>query len=117
VKPLLNQTFNLNPMKLLVITAAIAFADDIKQILKKSKVVSFSFHDVTGYKNGSRKEETPLWFAGDELHETDSVMFTVIAPESTTQLVVAELNQFNSVQEFTSKIHHALLAVEQTNFS
>ena len=50
-------------MKLLLITAVREFEKDIKQILKKAQVKSFSYKDVKGFKDNSEDEIEGNWFA------------------------------------------------------
>jgi nitrogen regulatory protein PII len=102
-------------MKFLVITASSAYETDVKHILKKCKVQTFSFHEIAGYKTHEAAEEIPHWFAGDESHTTQSVMFYVFASAEMADCVFQEVNHANSKQEFQSKIHLVSLNVEQSN--
>ena len=104
-------------MKFLVITAISEYETDVKHILKKCKVETFSFHELTGYKNHSTADSAPNWFAGDERHATASVMFYVLTSSEKAENIFEEVDKSNAAQEFTSKIHFVSLNVEQTNIS
>lgn len=104
-------------MKFLVITAISEYETDVKHILKKCKVETFSFHELTGYKNHSPADSLPHWFAGDERQATASVMFYVFASSEKAENIFKEINKANAAQEFKSKIHIVSLNVEQTNIS
>jgi len=104
-------------MKFVVITAISEYETDVKHILKKCKVETFSFHELTGYKNRSTAETVPNWFAGDERHATASVIFYVFTSGEKAEKIFQEVNRANAAQEFTSKIHFVSLNVEQTNIS
>ncbi len=104
-------------MKFLVITAISEFETDVKHILKKCKVATFSFHEITGYKNHSSADSVPNWFAGDERHATQSVIFYVFASSEIADNIFKEVNHANTSQEFQSKIHIVSLNVEQSNIS
>ncbi|NEN23275.1 hypothetical protein G3O08_07160 [Cryomorpha ignava] len=104
-------------MKFVVITAVREYETDLKHILKKCKVDTFSFHDITGYKTNSTGETVPHWFAGDESRSTGSVIFYVFASGETAEKIFQEVNRANAAQEFTSKIHFVSLNVEQSNFT
>jgi nitrogen regulatory protein PII len=102
-------------MKYLVITAIREYETDVKRILNKCKVQTFSLHEIAGYKTRESAAETPHWFAGDESHTTQSVMFYVFASAEMAECVFKEVNHANSKQEFESKIHLVSLNVEQSN--
>lgn len=104
-------------MKLIVITAISEYETDVKHILKKCSIDTFSFHDITGYKNESPEDTVPHWFAGDERHATASMMFYVFATREKAECLFKEVNRANAAQEFESKIHIVSLNVEQSNLS
>ena len=100
-------------MKLLLITAIREFESDIKKILKKAQVHSYSYRDVRGFKNNTEAIESN-WF-GSELHETESTLFYAFVPKSNCEAIVDAVNKFNAQQESRSHIHLAVLAIEQSN--
>jgi hypothetical protein len=102
-------------MKFLVITAISEYETDVKHILKKCEIETFSFHEITGYKNESPEDSSPNWFAADERHATASMMFHVFATVEKAQCLFKEVNRANAAQEFQSKIHIVSLNVEQSN--
>ena len=102
-------------MKLLIITAITAFASEIKAILKKTKVNTFTYKEVKGNKNLSESEKIEdNWFAGETV-ETDSTLFYAFVPREQMEAVFEEIEQLNSKQDITSKIHIAVLNIEKIN--
>ena len=49
-------------MKLILITAVAEFENEVKQILKKAQVKTFSYREVTGYRNTSEDAIESNWF-------------------------------------------------------
>jgi hypothetical protein len=101
-------------MKLLLITAVKEFEKDIKQLLKKSGVQSFSYQDVKGFKNSSGEAVDSNWF-GSELNETQSVLFYAFTATEKLDVFCQFVNEFNTIQESQSNIHVAVLNIEKTN--
>lgn len=99
-------------MKLLLITAIKEFENEVKNILAKSGTKSFTYNSVKGYKNGSESSVANNWFASSYA-ETDSLLFTVFVPEENTPLILKKIEEFNAEQETLSKVHIALIALEQ----
>ena len=103
-------------MKYLVITAIREYETEVKDILKKCGVATFSFHEVSGYKNNRSNEVTPHWFSDDEHQITQSILFYVFTSQERARCVLKEVELANTTQEFESKIHIVSLGVEQSNF-
>ncbi|MCB0451242.1 MAG: hypothetical protein KDC97_14095, partial [Confluentibacter sp.] len=61
-------------MKLVLVTAIAEFDKEIKKMLKKAKVVSYSYRDVKGYRDSTEDAVETNWF-GSEMNETESVVF------------------------------------------
>jgi len=101
-------------MKLLLITAVKEFEKDIKQLLKKSGVQSFSYQDVKGFKNSSEEAVDTNWF-GSEMNETQSVLFHVFIATEKLDVFCQFVKEFNIIQESKSTIHVAVLNIEKTN--
>jgi nitrogen regulatory protein PII len=101
-------------MKLLIIVAIKEFEKDIKQILKKSDVKSFSYKDVTGYKDGSEDSIEKNWFAS-EMKENESVLFYAFVDNEKVDSLFELVDGFNAKQETVSHIHVAVLSVEKSN--
>ena len=99
-------------MKLLLITAIKEFESEIKNILVKSGSKSFTYNEVKGFKNDERNTSSSNWFASS-YSETDSLLFTVFVPEENTPLILKKIEEFNAGQETLSKVHIALIALEQ----
>ena len=101
-------------MKLLLITAVSEFEKEVKQILKKSQVKTFSFREVTGYRNTSEDAIESNWF-GSEMNENESIMFYAFVPKENVDMVFSAISEFNSNQETLSQIHSVILNIEKTN--
>lgn len=101
-------------MKLLLITAIKEFEDQIKQMLKKAAVQSFSCQDVKGFKNNSGAADATNWF-GSEGSEIDSILFYAFVAKEKVDLLFELVATFNNEQESLSQIHVAVLNIEKSN--
>ncbi|MBF4472554.1 hypothetical protein [Flavobacterium sp. HJJ] len=102
-------------MKLVLITAITAFDSEVKAILKKIKVNTFTYKEVKGHKNLTESEEIENnWFAGEAV-ETDSTLFYAFVPSQQMETVFEEVEKLNSKQDIASKIHIAVLNIEKIN--
>lgn len=101
-------------MKLVIITAIVAFEKDIKAILKKADVKTYSYREVTGYKDFSDSAAADNWFASDS-NETESILFYAFVEKEKVDQVFLLINEFNAVQESLSDIHLAVLNIEKSN--
>lgn len=101
-------------MKLLIITAVSEFETDIKLLLKKSGVQVFSCQTVTGYRDVTDIDIEGNWF-GDEMISTESILCYAFVASTNVDQVISNIDDFNSKQDFISKIHVAEVAIERTN--
>ena len=101
-------------MKLLLITAVKEFENEIKQLLKKASVQSFSYHEVKGFKNSTGEAVESNWF-GSEMNETDSVLFYAFTAKEKVDALYELVEYFNMEQESLSHIHIAVLNIEKSN--
>jgi nitrogen regulatory protein PII len=101
-------------MKLLLITAVREFEKDIKQILKKAQVKSFSYKDVKGFKDNSEDDLEANWFATN-MQETESVLFYAFVQKERVELLFELIAGFNKEQESLSYIHIVVLNIEKSN--
>jgi len=101
-------------MKLLIIVAVKEFEKDIKQILKKSDVKSFSYKDVTGFKDSSEDSIGANWFA-TEMTENESVLFYAFVKKEKVDHLFELVDGFNEKQKSLSKIHVVVLCIEKSN--
>jgi hypothetical protein len=101
-------------MKFLVITAVREFEKGIKLILKKAEVKTFSYKEVTGYKDVSDEPMIGNWFASD-MHENESMLFYAFVKKDKVNQVFEHVEQFNSKLETKSKIHVAVINIEKLN--
>lgn len=101
-------------MKLLLITAVREFEKDIKQILKKAQVKSFSYKDVKGFKDNSEDALEANWFATN-MQETESVLFYAFVEKENVDTVFSIVTEFNEKQKTASHIHLVVLNIEQSN--
>lgn len=101
-------------MKLIVLTAVKEFENQIKKILKKGKVNSFSYHDVKGFKDSSEDEIESNWFA-TQMQENESVLFYAFVQEEKVDSIFEYIAEFNKEQETLSYIHISVLDIEKSN--
>jgi hypothetical protein len=99
-------------MKLLLITAVQEFEKDIKLILKKVQVKSFSYKDVKGFKDNSEDALEANWFATN-VQETESVLFYAFVKEEKVDGLFDMVAAFNAEQVSKSNIHIAVLNIER----
>lgn len=102
-------------MKLLLITAVAEFGKEVKQILKKANVNTYSYKDVVGYRNTSEDTLETNWF-GTEMNENESLLFYIFLEKEKLDLVLYAVAEFNKNQETLSHIHSAVLNIEKSNF-
>nr|WP_315173723.1 hypothetical protein [uncultured Flavobacterium sp.] len=101
-------------MKLLLITAVKEFENEIKQLLKKASVQSFSYQEVKGFKNSTGEAVESNWF-GSEMNETDSILFYAFTAKEKVDALYELVEYFNMEQESLSHIHIAVLNIEKSN--
>lgn len=100
-------------MKLLVITSIKAFKKDIKSILKKAEVKTYSYKDVTGYRDASELSIKDNWFSND-MNEGEAVLFYAFVKKDNVDLVFKLVKEFNQKQETLSTIHLVVLNIERS---
>ena len=101
-------------MKLLLITAVKEFENDIKLILKKSQVKSFSYKEVNGFKDSSEDALEANWFATN-MQENESILFYAFVEKENVDTVFEIVAEFNEKQKTASHIHLAMLNIEKSN--
>lgn len=101
-------------MKLVIITAIKEFEKDIKLLLKKADVKTFSFREVTGYRDSTEDSVESNWFSS-EMNQTDSVLFYAFVKKEYVDLLFELVNTFNNQQKTLSHIHMAVLNIEKSN--
>ena len=101
-------------MKLLIITAVIDFENEIKQMLKKAHVKTFTYKEVKGFTDLSEEAIESNWFAGD-MNETESILFYAFVKKENIDSLFDLVNDFNGKQETKSNIHIAVLNIEKSN--
>lgn len=101
-------------MKLVIITAIKEFEKDIKLQLKKAHVKTFSFRDVTGYRDSTEDAVESNWFS-TEMNQTESILFYAFVEEAYIDLLFALIEDFNKQQQSLSHIHIAVVNIERSN--
>ena len=101
-------------MKLVIITAIKEFEKDVKLLLKQAKVISFSYRDVTGYRDSTEDALESNWFSS-EMNQTRSLVFYTFIKKENVNLLFDLINKFNKEQKTLSNIHVASLNIERTN--
>ncbi len=101
-------------MKLVIITAIKQFEKDIKLQLKKAEVKTFSFKEVTGYRDSSEDAIESNWFSS-EMNQTESLVFYAFVKKENVDMLFKLINDFNDKQKTLSHIHVAVLNIEKSN--
>lgn len=101
-------------MKLLLITAVKEFEKDIKLMLKKTGVNSFSYKEVKGFKDNSEEALEANWFAANE-QEIESILFYAFVDKERVDELFEMVKDFNAKQISKSNIHLAVLNIEKSN--
>lgn len=101
-------------MKLLIITAIEAFEKDIKSLLKKSTITTFSYKDIKGHRDLTEESVESNWFAS-EMNESQSIMFYAFVKKEKADQLFNSVDKFNLKQTTSSKIHVVILNIEKSN--
>jgi nitrogen regulatory protein PII len=101
-------------MKLLIITAVAQFENEVKQILKKAQIKTFSYREVTGYRNTSEDAIESNWF-GTEMNENESILFYAFVENEKIDSVFNAIDEFNAKQETLSHIHSVIINIKKSN--
>jgi hypothetical protein len=100
-------------MKLLIITAVEEFGPEVKKQLKDNGVQTYSYREVTGFRDSTMDAVETNWFA-TEMNETASLLFFAFVSESQADALVTDLNRFNLTCEVYSKIHASVVPIEKS---
>jgi nitrogen regulatory protein PII len=101
-------------MKLVIITAIKEFEKDIKLQLRKAEVKTFSFRDVTGYRDSTEDAVESNWFSS-EMNQTESILFYAFVKKENVNMLFELINNFNQQQQSLSQIHVAVINIEKSN--
>jgi len=101
-------------MKLIVITAIAEFDKEIKNMLKKTKIKSYTYQHVKGFRDSTEESLENNWF-GSEMNETESVVFYAFLRKDSIDILFQTIEAFNLQQDSISKVHIASLEVEKYN--
>lgn len=101
-------------MKLAIITAVKEFEKDIKLQLKKADVKTFSFREVTGYRDSTEDSIESNWFSS-EMNQTESILFYAFVKKENVDKLFVLIQDFNNHQKTLSHIHLAVLNIEKSN--
>ena len=101
-------------MKLVIITAIKEFEKDIRLQLKKAEVKTFSFQDVTGFRDSTEDAVESNWFSS-EMNQTESILFYAFVKNEIVDTLFNQINDFNKKQKTLSHIHIAVMNIEKSN--
>ena len=101
-------------MKLVIITAIKLFEKEIKLQLKKAEVKTFSFKEVTGYRDSTEDAIESNWFSS-EMNQTESIVFYAFVKKENVDMLFKLINDFNDKQKTMSHIHVAVINIEKSN--
>ena len=97
-----------------MITAIEAFEKDIKFLLKKSKIITFSYNEIKGYRDLTEESLEDNWFAS-EMNESQSIIFYAFVHEDKADHLFNAVAEFNKQQRTKSKVHVVVLNIEKSN--
>ncbi|HLU50540.1 MAG TPA: hypothetical protein VKZ42_00130 [Flavobacteriaceae bacterium] len=101
-------------MKLIIITAVKEYTEDVKEILKNENITTFSYSEVTGYRDSTLDDLENNWF-GSEMNKSESVLFFAFVTNMACKNVYETIREFNKNITVTSKIHMASVLLDKTN--
>lgn len=101
-------------MKLVIITANIDYEDEIKKLFSKNQIRDYSFQSVLGVSQNQSENLSSQWFVSEAI-ENDSFIYFCFINEIQSEKLFADIENFNSQDEFTSKIHIAILPIDKLN--
>jgi hypothetical protein len=101
-------------MKVIFITAVTAYLEDLKKILRNSKIETYTFQEVIGYRDATFDAVSTNWFASEH-NERASILCHVFAESAKAYELAKNIEHFNQKQDVQSKIHYNILAIEQSN--
>lgn len=99
-------------MKLVLITAVHSFKKEIQHLLKQSGVKTYSYREVTGFKDITEEALASNWF-GNEMNENESIAFYAFVPVEHLDKLYDLIINFNHELETKSKVHLATFNIEK----
>lgn len=99
-------------MKLVLITAVHSFKKEIQHLLKQAEVKTYSYRDVTGFKDISDEALASNWF-GNEHNENESIAFYAMVPLESLDKLYDLIIALNLELETRSKVHLATFSIEK----
>lgn len=100
-------------MKLLIVTSIKAFEKEVKSVLKKADVKTYSYRDVTGYRDASELSIQANWFAND-MNEGEAILFYAFVKKENVDMVFDMVTAFNEKEASLSSVHVAVINIERT---
>jgi len=100
-------------MKLLIITSIRTFGEDVKSILKKADVKTYSYKNVIGYRDASELSVQENWFTND-MNEGEAILFYAFVKKENVDMVFDMVTDFNKKEASLSSIHVAVINIERT---
>jgi hypothetical protein len=101
-------------MKLIVITGAIFFDEEIAKILDNSGVAIYSRSNIAGHKKKGEVDLSENWFATGNGYQ-ESVMFFAFTDAAIVDRVMAAVDKYNETLDSESPLRAFVLAVEKHN--
>lgn len=101
-------------MKLVILTAIKEYDAEIKKQLKKALVTTFTFKEVSGYRDSTGESIENNWFSS-EMNVTESIMYYAFVQNEKADNLLENVNEFNAKKETPSQIHIAILNIEESN--
>ena len=99
-------------MKLLIVTAAAQFQNNVFQLFREADIKSFSGSDIDGYKNTAAILKTSSWFPS-ESSGVESHLFFSFTEEEKIDLLMDLVKRFNKELETDNPIKLVVLSIEK----
>lgn len=100
-------------LKLILLTGVEEYKNEIKRVLIKSSVKSFSYNEVTGHEPDVDVATHSNWFVGDRF-ETNSLLFFAFIEEQHVESLFNNVKEFNDSLESVSHLHLISLHIEKS---
>ncbi|HZW78272.1 MAG TPA: hypothetical protein VFF21_08220 [Flavobacteriaceae bacterium] len=101
-------------MKLLILTAVRTFEEQVRKILETENVLSYSYTNVTGYRDSTQDSVARNWFA-TEMNRAESLLFFAFVSEEIGNKVFKAVEELNTTCDLRSKVHIVICPIDKYN--
>lgn len=98
-------------MKLVIVTAVVAFQKDVLKLFKNSGIEAFSTSEIDGYKTNSSIIAAQRWFP-TEKGGSDSIMFFSFTQDEKIEPLFELIKLYNLSLKTDNPVRAAVIAIE-----